>query len=101
MTGRRLLRSAYADDRHLRARMSIYAYAATRVDPAWRTAFVHWEGTQVVADVGCGNGLDLRRLIGQRRCRHIVGIDLSMGMPTAACSSATHEYAPPGPRCGR
>lgn len=39
-----------------------------------------WDGTQVVADVGCGNGIDLRRLVTGRQCRHAIGVDLSAGM---------------------
>jgi SAM-dependent methyltransferase len=81
VTGRRMLTgSAYADDRHLRARMSIYAYAETAADPRWRTSVVPWDGTQVVADVGCGNGFDLRQIVPQGRCSHAIGIDLSAGM---------------------
>jgi len=72
--------SAYADDRRLRSRMAIYAYAETAVDPRWRTSMIPWDGTQIVADVGCGNGLDLRQLVPQGRCRHAVGLDLSAGM---------------------
>jgi SAM-dependent methyltransferase len=80
-TGRRMLTgSAYADDRHLRSRMAIYAYAETAADPRWRTSAIPWDGTQIVADVGCGNGFDLRRLVPQGRCRHAIGIDLSAGM---------------------
>jgi predicted TPR repeat methyltransferase len=41
---------------------------------------VEWDGTQLVADVGCGNGLDLRPLVLEQRCRHAFGIDLSRGM---------------------
>jgi SAM-dependent methyltransferase len=81
VTGRRMLAgSAYADDRHLRSRMSIYAYAETAADPRWRTSLIPWDGTQVVADVGCGNGFDLRQIVPQGRCRHAVGLDLSAGM---------------------
>ncbi len=72
--------SAYADDRHLRSRMSIYAYAETAADPGWRTSMVTWDGTQIVADVGCGNGFDLRQIVPQGRCRHAIGLDLSAGM---------------------
>jgi SAM-dependent methyltransferase len=80
-TGRRFLTgSAYADDRHLRSRMSIYAYAETPAQPGWRTSLIPWDGTQVVADVGCGNGFDLRQIVPQGRCRHAIGIDLSAGM---------------------
>jgi SAM-dependent methyltransferase len=81
VTGRRMLTgSAYADDRHLRSRMSIYAYAETGPGPRWRTSMIPWDGTQVVADVGCGNGFDLRQIVPQGRCRHAIGVDLSAGM---------------------
>jgi SAM-dependent methyltransferase len=81
VTGRRMLTgSAYADDRHLRSRMSIYAYAETAGDPGWRTSMIPWDGTQIVADVGCGNGFDLRQIVPQGRCRHAMGVDLSAGM---------------------
>ncbi len=72
--------SAYADDRHLRSRMAIYAYAETAADPRWRTSVIPWDGTQIVADVGCGNGFDLRQIVPQGRCRHAIGLDLSAGM---------------------
>lgn len=72
--------SAYADDRHIRSRMSIYAYAETVGDPRWRISMIPWDGTQVVADVGCGNGFDLRQILPQGRCRHAIGLDLSAGM---------------------
>jgi SAM-dependent methyltransferase len=80
-TGRRMLTgSAYADDRNIRSRMAIYAYAETAADPRWRTSVVPWDGTQIVADVGCGNGFDLRQIVPQGRCRRAIGIDLSAGM---------------------
>jgi SAM-dependent methyltransferase len=41
---------------------------------------IPWDGTQTVADVGCGNGFDLRQIVPQGRCRHAIGIDLSAGM---------------------
>ena len=47
VTGRRTLTgSAYADDRHIRSRMAIYAYAETAADPRWRTSVIPWDGTQ-------------------------------------------------------
>jgi SAM-dependent methyltransferase len=33
-----------------------------------------------VADVGCGNGFDLRQIVPQGRCRRAIGVDLSAGM---------------------
>jgi len=72
--------SAYADDRHIRSRQAIYAYAEEPADPRWRTSAIPWDGTQTVADVGCGNGIDLRQIVPQGRCHHAIGIDLSAGM---------------------
>src|ERR1700753_3608890 len=47
VTGRRMLTgSAYADDRHLRSRMAIYAFAETSSEPRWRTSVIPWDGTQ-------------------------------------------------------
>lgn len=81
VTGRRFLtQNAYADDRHLRSRMAIWRYAEGPADPRWRTSPVAWDGTQVVADIGCGNGFDLRLLVPGGRCRHAFAIDLSAGM---------------------
>jgi SAM-dependent methyltransferase len=60
--------------------MAIYAYAETAADPRWRTSVVPWDGTQIVADVGCGNGFDLRQIVPQGRWRHAIGLDLSAGM---------------------
>jgi ubiquinone/menaquinone biosynthesis C-methylase UbiE len=78
-----LTESAYADDRNLRARMAIWAYAARSADPAWRLRPVAWDGTQRVADVGCGNGFDLRQLVARGWCGQIAGLDLSPGMLAA------------------
>jgi SAM-dependent methyltransferase len=81
VTGRRMMtQSAYADDRHIRSRQAIYSYAEKRADPAWRTSFIPWDGTQIVVDVGCGNGFDLRHILPEGRCRHAFGLDLSIGM---------------------
>ena len=81
VTGRRTLTtSAYRDDSRIRSRQAIFAYAETPAEPRSRVSFVPWNGTQVVADVGCGNGFDLRRLVSEGRCRHAFGLDLSPGM---------------------
>lgn len=79
-----LTESAYADDKNLRSRMAIWAYAEAPPDPAWRTSSVAWDGTQVVLDAGCRNGFDLRQLIAHRRRGSAVGIDLSAGMLRSA-----------------
>lgn len=81
VTGRRTLTgSAYRDDSRIRSRQAIFAYAEEPASPRSRTSLVPWDGTQVVADVGCGNGLDLRPLVTGGRCRHAIGVDLSAGM---------------------
>lgn len=85
VTGRRMLtESAYADDRNLRARMAIWAYAEGPIDRSWRLQPVDWDGTQQVADIGCGNGFDLRQLLDRGWCGQIIGVDLSPGMLAAA-----------------
>jgi SAM-dependent methyltransferase len=60
--------------------MSIFAYVEGPADPGWRLSPVAWDGSQLVADIGCGNGVDLRQIIPDGRCRHAIGIDLSAGM---------------------
>jgi SAM-dependent methyltransferase len=81
VTGRQTLtKSAYRDDSRIRTRQAIFAYAETPADPRSRVSFIPWDGTQVVADVGCGNGFDLRRLVSEGRCRHAFGLDMSSGM---------------------
>jgi ubiquinone/menaquinone biosynthesis C-methylase UbiE len=81
VTGRQTLtQSAYRDDSRIRSRQAIFAYAEAPADPQSRTSLIAWDGTQVVADVGCGNGLDLRQLVPEGRCRHAIGLDLSPGM---------------------
>lgn len=57
------------------AQAAIWAYARVPVDPGWRTAAVNWDGTQVVADVGCGSAPDLRRLVAAGACRRAIGLD--------------------------
>jgi SAM-dependent methyltransferase len=80
VTGRRTLTtSAYRNDSRIRSRQAIFAYAETPAEPRSRVSSVPWDGTQVVADVGCGNGFDLRRLVSEGRCRHAFGLDLSLG----------------------
>jgi SAM-dependent methyltransferase len=80
-TGRRFLtQKAYADDSKIRARMAIYQYAEGAASARGRTSAVAWDGTQVVADVGCGSGFDLRPLVTGGRCRLAIGVDLSAGM---------------------
>lgn len=81
VTGRQTLtQSAYKNDSRIRSRQAIFAFAETPAGSQWRTSLVPWDGTQVVADIGCGNGLDLRQLVPEGRCRYAIGLDLSPGM---------------------
>jgi SAM-dependent methyltransferase len=79
------MRLGYADDSNLRRRLSIYAYQSPRRDVvADGLAAVEWRGDETVVDVGCGNGMWLRRLPdGVRR----IGLDQSGGMLDAARDS--------------
>jgi hypothetical protein len=42
---------------------TIPRYAEAPADPGWRISPAAWDGSQVVADVGCGNGFGLRQLV--------------------------------------
>lgn len=46
------------------------------------------DGTETVADIGCGNGADLSELSRRGHGGHVVGIDLSPGMLRSARAAA-------------
>lgn len=78
----RLRFGAYADDAKLSARQAIYRYLERpwpsqegRVLGAWSL-----RGDELVVDVGCGNGNDVRDLLRAGFGGTIVGCDLSVGM---------------------
>jgi len=79
----------YATDRNLAARQSIYAYQRPTVHLAARVLqTASLSGAEVIADVGCGNGMYLAELA---RCGHVgpmLGVDMSPGMLAAARESA-------------
>ena len=76
-----LKNEAYADDANLAARQAIYRYEVEQFDfPGWALEQVPWTGGEVVVDVGCGNGLYLKRLARAARARSLCGLDLSTGM---------------------
>jgi SAM-dependent methyltransferase len=82
-TDRDALRSAaYADDAKLSARQAIYRY----IERPWPSedgrvlGAIRLRGDEVVADVGCGNGNDVRDLQRAGFGGTVVGFDLSVGM---------------------
>ena len=85
-TDRSFLRDVqYKTDVNLAARQSIYAYHQSPIDLAHGILnLAGLSGHEVVADIGCGNGLYLAELA---RCGHagpVVGADISPGMLHAA-----------------
>jgi len=80
-------RSNYATGDNLAKRQSIFAYLDAETSsggsPIDRAP---WDQAEVVADVGCANGLWLASAAGRARCA--VGLDLSAGMLGAARSAA-------------
>jgi SAM-dependent methyltransferase len=77
----------YRSDANLAARQSIYAYQYPRIDLAARVLdLVGPSPSDVVADVGCGNGRYLAELARRGLRGHLIGADLSFGMLAAARS---------------
>ena len=78
LTGR-----AYNTDEKLATRQSIYAFSKPSKEPgffAWGISRIEWSGTEVVLDVGCGNGMWQKRLLQANPGLRTVGVDLSDGM---------------------
>jgi SAM-dependent methyltransferase len=76
---RHLLTEAYPTEANLAARQAIYAYQVPPFDfPVWALDQVDWTGVRVVADIGSGNGLYVRRLAGTVPA--VLGLDISHGM---------------------
>ncbi len=75
----------YRTDANLAARQSIYAYQQPPVNLIPRVLdLAAPAGPEVVADVGCGNGLYLAELARRGHVGHVLGIDMSTGMLRAA-----------------
>jgi ubiquinone/menaquinone biosynthesis C-methylase UbiE len=75
----------YKTDAFLAARQSIYDYRQPRVDLAARVLdLAGLAPTDTVADVGCGNGMYLAELARRGLPGRVLGVDLSLGMLTAA-----------------
>lgn len=96
---RRFLRDVqYQTDVNLTARQSIYAYQRPPVDMVGSALDLVLPAgggsTDLVADIGCGNGLYLAELARRDRARHLVGVDLSPGMLRSARQRAQHAGRP-------
>ena len=79
----------YRTDANLAARQSVYAYQMPKIDlPAAVLDLASLAGTEVVAEIGCGNGIYLAELSRRRHSGRVVGADLSHGMLTIARAGA-------------
>jgi SAM-dependent methyltransferase len=77
--------SQYKTDGNLAARQSIYAYQHPRVDLAARVLDLAAPApSATIVDVGCGNGMYLAELARRGCVGRVLGVDLSLGMLTAA-----------------
>jgi SAM-dependent methyltransferase len=75
----------YKTDANLAARQSIYAYQQPRVDLAARVVDLAGPASSdTIADIGCGNGMYLAELARRGLPCRVLGVDLSVGMLTAA-----------------
>ena len=75
----------YKTDVNLAARQSIYAYQQPPVDLIGRVlTLAAPNGSEVVADIGCGNGLYLAELARRGHAGPVFGADISPGMLHAA-----------------
>jgi len=84
-----LLRGQYGTDANLAARQSVYAFQRPKIDlPAAVLSLAVLDGTETVADIGCGNGAYLAELRRRRHGGRAVGVDVSAGMLTAARAAA-------------
>jgi ubiquinone/menaquinone biosynthesis C-methylase UbiE len=88
---RDFLRGAqYKTDVNLAARQSIYAYQHPRVNLQARVLDLAAPArSDTIVDVGCGNGTYLAELARRGFAGRVLGVDLSLGMLTAARSQLT------------
>jgi ubiquinone/menaquinone biosynthesis C-methylase UbiE len=79
----------YQTGTNLAARQSIYAFAQPKIDlVATVLGLAGLAGTEVVADIGCGNGIYLAGLARRGHVGQVLGIDLSPGMLATAKAAA-------------
>ena len=75
----------YKTDANLAARQSIYAYQHPRIDLQARVLDLAAPApSDTIVDVGCGNGTYLATLARRGFAGRVLGVDLSLGMLTAA-----------------
>ncbi|HUC57222.1 MAG TPA: class I SAM-dependent methyltransferase, partial [Streptosporangiaceae bacterium] len=75
----------YVTDRNLAARQAIYAFQRPKLDlPAAVLGSLALSGTEVIADIGCGNGAYLAELHRRGHLGQVIGLDASPGMLGAA-----------------
>lgn len=80
-----LRRDQYKTDANLAARQSIYAYQHPRIDlQAAVLDLAAPAASDVIVDVGCGNGMYLAELARRGLGGRALGVDLSLGMLAAA-----------------
>jgi ubiquinone/menaquinone biosynthesis C-methylase UbiE len=88
----------YQTDVNLAARQSMYAYQHPPVDLMSRVLdLAGLSGTEVVADIGCGNGLYLAELAQRGHAGPVLGVDMSPGMLRAARQRAGDGGSSGGP----
>jgi ubiquinone/menaquinone biosynthesis C-methylase UbiE len=79
----------YETDANLAARQSIYAFQQPKIDlVASVLGLAGLDGTETIADVGCGNGMYLAGLARSGHGGRVLGVDLSPGMLAAARAAA-------------
>lgn len=79
----------YRTAANLAARQSAYAFQRPRIDlPATVLELARLDGTEMVVDIGCGNGAYLAQLSRRGHGGRAIGVDLSAGMLEAARGAA-------------
>lgn len=88
-----LAEQAYADDRHLAARQSLYHYQRPVFDLPQNVIQLLADRSGLVVDAGCGNGRYLDRLRSETELR-VLGVDISSTIladvsPAVVCADAS------------
>ena len=84
----------YRDPSRLSARQAIWAYRDPPLDfTSWSLGLIPLDGSEVVADVGCGEGQYLRELARRGHRGHLIGIDISAGMLAGVPAHASRLVA--------
>lgn len=89
---------AYGTDEKLATRQSIYAFSKPTGEPGFfglGMTMITWGGSELVVDVGCGNGLWLKRLASAIPGIRTMGFDLSAGMLASLAAQWEGPSTPP------